>query len=438
LLVVSARLQPQSAIVTSVVVPLLALLLGTSLFVTGSALLGTALALDATSLGFSSSLTGFVMSAYFAGFVVGTYVCPKIVMNAGHVRAFSAFAATTASAVLLHALIVTAPVWTALRFLSGACIVGLYMVIESWLNERSPNEARGRVFAVYQVISLLALAGGQYLILLDETPGEAFIIAGALFSIGLVPVVLTRVPHPAPITSVKLDVGWLWRVSPLGVAGTLVAALANGAFFALGPVFARSVGLSTAEVALFMSLVLLGGVALQWPIGHFSDRWDRRRVILGVAVFGAVFALLGAFLVTRSVSGLLGAAFVYGGAAFSLYPLCVAHSNDRVAASDFVATSSGLLLIYGIGAAIGPLLVGPLMQYAGPQTFLAFFAVSHGGLAVFALVRMGLRPSPPAEAQEPFHMLGRTSQSALEMLAAAEDDSAGARSAVDHEGVDGR
>ncbi|HEU4618690.1 MAG TPA: MFS transporter, partial [Gammaproteobacteria bacterium] len=212
-----------------VLAPLLALLIGTSLFVTGSALLGTALALNATALGFSSSLTGVVMSAYFAGFVVGTYVCPKIVMRAGHVRAFSAFAATTASAVLMHALVVSAPVWTALRFVSGACIVGLYMVIESWLNERSTNEARGRVFAVYQVISLLALAGGQYLILLDDRPGEAFIIAGALFSIGLVPVVLTRVPHPSPITSVELDLAGLWRISPLGVAGTLVAALALNA-----------------------------------------------------------------------------------------------------------------------------------------------------------------------------------------------------------------
>jgi MFS family permease len=413
--------------VTSVVVPLLALLLGTSLFVTGSGLLGTALALNATALGFSTSLTGFVMSAYFVGFVVGTYVCPKIVMRAGHVRAFSAFAATTASAVLLHALLVSAPVWALLRFASGVCIVGLYMVIESWLNERSTNDARGRVFAVYQVISLLALAAGQYLILLDAVSGESFIIAGALFSIGLVPVVLTRVPHPAPITAVRLDLGRLWRISPLGVGGTLGAALTNGALFALGPVFARRVGLSTAEVALFMSLVLLGGVALQWPIGHLSDRWDRRRVILGVAAFAAVVAGIGAAVLARPGPGLLATAFLYGGAAFSLYPLCVAHSNDRVEAADFVSTSSGLLLIYGIGAALGPVLVGPLMQLLGPQAFLAFFAAMHAALALFALVRMGLRAAPPRDDQERFHMLGRTSQSALEMLAAAEDDRGEAR-----------
>lgn len=408
----------------AVVNALFALLLGTSLFVTGSGLLGTALALGANSLGYSSSLTALVMSAYFAGYVVGIYVCPKIVMRAGHVRAFSAFAATAASAVLLHALLVAAPVWMVLRFLTGACVVGLYMVIESWLNERSPNEARGRVFALYQVISLLALAGGQYLILLGRADmlGTPFIIAGALFSVGLVPVVLTRVPHPAPITAVKLDLGKLWRISPLGVAGTGIAALSNGALFGLGPVFARRVGLSTAEVAVFMSLVLLGGVALQWPIGHLSDRWDRRRVILAVAIGGALFAAGGTALVGRSVLGMLGAVFLYGGAAFSLYPLCVAHSNDHIEQADFVATASGLLLVYGIGAAIGPLVAGPLMQYLGAFAFLACLAAMHSALALFVLVRMGARPPPPIEVQEPFVMLGRTSQTALEMLAAAEED----------------
>src|SRR5690606_6822393 len=293
-----------------------------SLIITGTGLLGTALALRAESLGFTSSLIGVVMSAYFFGYVVGTYACPKIVMSAGHVRAFSAFAATAASAVLLHPLLVDPIVWALLRFVTGACVVGLYMVIESWLNERSTNAARGRVFAFYQVISLLALAGGQYLILFDSgSISTAFIIAGALFSIGLVPVVLTRVPHPAPISSVRLDLGGLWRISPLGVAGTLVAGLANGSFFALGPVFAQRMGFSHAEVAVFMSLVMLGGVALQWPIGHASDLWDRRSIIL-TAALGASLSAGGAMvLVAESIPGMLAATFLYGGAAFSLYPL---------------------------------------------------------------------------------------------------------------------
>lgn len=407
---------------TSVVSALFALLVGASLIITGTGLLGTALALRAESLGFTSSLIGVVMSAYFVGYVVGTYACPKIVMSAGHVRAFSAFAATAASAVLLHPLLIDPIVWALLRFVTGVCLVGLYMVIESWLNERSTNEARGRVFAVYQVVSLVALAGGQYLILLgSDSISTAFIIAGALLSMGLVPVVLTRVPHPAPISAVHLDLGKLWRISPLGVAGTGVAGLANGAFFALGPVFAQRVGLDTAEVALFMSLVLLGGVALQWPIGQASDLWDRRTVIFAVSVGGASFAALATWLLERSVPGMLASMLLYGGAAFTLYPLCVAHANDYADASEFVATASGLLLVYGIGAAVGPLLAGPMIQFFSAPAFPTFLSAMQAALALFILVRMRVRSAPPLDAQEPFVMLQRTSQSVLEMIAPDED-----------------
>ncbi len=400
---------------TALFLPLSTLLLGTSLFVASTGLLGTIIALQADATGYSNMVIGIVMAAYFAGFVAGTYFCPGVVRRAGHVRAFSAFAACAGAAVLLHPLLPGAVEWALLRFITGVCVVGLYMVVESWLNERTTNEARGRVFAVYQVIALLSLAVGQYLILFDQgsftTP---YIVAGALFSLGLVPIVLTRVPEPAPITVVKLDPRALWKASPLGVAGTLVAALANGAYFALGPVFAQSIGLSLTQIALFMSLVLLGGMALQWPIGHLSDRWDRRTVILGVSVGGTLFAALAALTVGRFDVAFYVLVFLYGGATFSLYPLCVAHSNDNVPQDDFVKTAGGLLLAYGLGAAVGPVLVGVLMSISTEVMFLWFLALMQGGLAIFILFRIRSRPSP--EEREPFVMLGRTSQAALEMM----------------------
>jgi MFS family permease len=401
--------------VTSLFFPISALLLGTGLFVASTGLLGTILALQADALGYSSTTTGTVMAAYFVGFVVGTYFCPKVVRRAGHVRAFSAFAACAAAAVLLHPLLIGVIAWSVLRFVTGLCVVGLYMVIESWLNERSANESRGRVFAIYQVIALLSLALGQYLILFDEGSGTTpYLLAGALFSLGLVPIVLTRVKEPAPITTVRLDPKALWNASPLGVAGTLIAALANGAFFALGPVFAQNVGMSTPQIALFMSLVLLGGMALQWPIGHLSDFLDRRMVIMGVSVGGALFASLAALTTGHSALLFFAFVFLYGGATFSLYPLCVAHSNDKVAPEDFVKTAGGLLLIYGIGAAAGPPIAGLLMELIATQAFLWFLAAMQAGLTVFVAFRMRRQPAP--EEREPFVMLGRTSQAALEMM----------------------
>lgn len=399
-----------------------ALLLGTSLFVGGSGLLTTALSLRTNELGFSGSTTGAIMSAYFLGFVVGTFWCPRIVERAGHVRAFSAFAATGAAAVLLHTLTASATTWTLLRFVTGAAVVGLYMVIESWLNERSSNANRGRVFAVYQVISLLALGVGQYLLLLPTAePLAPFIVAGALFSIGLVPVVLTRVEHPQPIHAVRLDINRLWLISPLSVVGTFIVALANGALLSLGPVFAQRLGFGTTEVALFMSLVFAGGVALQWPIGQLSDTWDRRTVIFMVSLGGALLALLAWLFVERTLALFLLVMCAYGGAAFTLYPLCVANANDQSDASNFVATASGLLLVYGIGAAIGPLIAGSLLQALGPGSLPLFLAAMQLALAAFVAIRKLSKESPPPEHQEPFVMLGRTSQSAIEMLASELD-----------------
>jgi MFS family permease len=402
---------------TSTFAAFFALFSGTSLFVTGVGLLSTAVALRAAALGFSDALTGAIMGAYFLGFVVGTQVGPKIVIRVGHVRAFSAFAAGAAAALLLHPLWLNAGAWLVLRFATGVCVVGLYMVIESWLNERSTNATRGRAFAIYQIISLGSLGLGQYLILVGgPTSAAPFLIAGALFSIGLVPVVLTKVAEPAPISAVKLDLRRLWRISPLGVAGTLVSALSNGSFFALGPVFAQRMGLATAEISVFMSLLLFGGVLLQWPIGQLSDRWDRRTVILVVSIAGAALCGLTWLLGAENQAVLFAVVFVYGGVTTSLYSLCVAHSNDYVPAQDAVATASGLLLVYGIGATIGPLVAGAVMQIAGTAAFWLFLVTMFAALALFILARMALRTEQPV--QEPFVMLTRTSQSALEALPA--------------------
>jgi MFS family permease len=412
--------------VVSVVFPLLGLLLGTSLFVAATGLASTALALQADELGFSPTMTGAVMAAYFAGFVMGTYFCPGVVQRAGHVRAFSAFAATAAAAVLLHPLLAGPPQWALLRFVTGVCVVGLYMVIESWLNEKAANEARGRVFAFYQVIALASLAIGQYLILIHAGDRfTSFLIAGALLSLGLVPIVLTRVKEPTPISTVKLNLRGLWQTSPMSVAGAMVAALANGAFISLGPVFARGMDMGPAEIALFMSFVLLGGVALQWPIGHLSDMWDRRTVTLIAGAAAAGAAALAAWSVTHSQPLFLAAVFIYGGAAFSLYPLCVAHANDNAPPDEFVTVAGGLLLTYGIGAAVGPIVAGPLMQFLGNDAFLFFLVAMQAGLVLFIIARMLARPAPPVEDQEPFVMLARTSQSALDMIAPAEEEPEG-------------
>ncbi|HSG65479.1 MAG TPA: MFS transporter, partial [Gammaproteobacteria bacterium] len=199
--------------------------------------------------------------------------------------------------------------------------------------------------------------------------------------------------------------------------------IANSVFFALGPIFGDTSGMSLGQIAAFMSLVVLGGVALQWPIGHLSDRFDRRGIILAVSVTAA--ALAGCAIVSKDqwLSLFYLSAFLYGGFTFSIYPLCVAHSNDHARPDDFIKTASGLLLVYGIGATIGPPLAGLAMTRFGVDAFFQVLMAAYVGMSLFILYRIAVRPRVPGERHEPFMMLNRTSQSALGMLAASDDGS---------------
>lgn len=406
---------------------LTALLQGCALFVTASGLLSTALSLQAGTRGLPSDVIGLIMSAYFLGFIVGTYLCPGVISAVGHIRAFSVFAAVAAAASGAHALVFGFVSWSVLRLLTGICLAGLYMVAESWLNEQSDNSVRGRIFAVYQIISLSGLAVGQWLLLLESSNLSApFLIGAILFALGLVPTALARVKEPEPVPRVHLDLRHLWSVSPLGVLGAFAAAAANGVFFSLGPVFASAVGMPLARLAAFMSAVIFGGALLQWPIGHLSDRFDRRRIIFAASTASALLAALAVLTLDRSISLFYVSAFLYGGFTFSVYPLCVAHSNDNAAPGDHLRTASGLLLIYGAGATIGPAVAGLVMGRLGAGAFFVFLMAVYGGVSLFIVYRMLARPQTAAE-QEPFVMLNRTSQSALSLMPAAADDASPAQ-----------
>lgn len=395
---------------------ILTLLLGISVLVTGYGFLGTLLGIRASVEQFGPVAIGVIMSAYFLGFVLGSYVCPGLIQRFGHIRAYAAMAAVASVCVLLHGMWVDPMVWALLRVATGVCMVGLYMVIESWLNAQTPRQRRGRVFAVYMAITLLAVGVGQYLILVTDVHTlEAFALAAILFSLGLVPVALTRVAEPLPIESPHLGLRHLYRVSHLGVAGAAASGLANGAFFGVGAVFAYRIGLPEAGIAGFMSATVFGGVLLQWPVGHRSDRHDRRTVLVVVAFLAAGAALLALLAVRILPPALFLFAFVYGGLALSVYPLSVAHMNDHLESGAVLEATKGLLLLYGLGAALGPVLVGVLMEVVGPGSLLGFMALVQLLLGIFGVARMRYAPPVPIEEQAEFVAMTRTSPVALEM-----------------------
>ncbi|MGD2160285.1 MAG: MFS transporter, partial [Gammaproteobacteria bacterium] len=305
---------------------------------------------------------------------------------------------------------------TALRIITGTCMVGLYMVIESWLNAMAPNEQRGRFFAVYMMITLLAMALGQYLILVDDIGGyRLFSLTTLLVALAVVPVALTRIVQPAMGVVKSIGLGHLYTVSPLGVSGALISGVNTGAFWGLGALFAQRIGMNETGIALFMSLTVVGGVLLQWPIGHFSDRHDRRLILVLVSFINAAIAMLVYLSVEISHLLLIMLSMVYGGFTFSLYGICVAHTNDHFDADHILEASRSLLLVYGIGAVIGPTIAGLFMQRIGPGSLMLFLTATLLLLGSFGVYRLYTGRKIPAEAQMEYAPMVRTSTIVLEL-----------------------
>lgn len=402
------------------VAPIAALLLSVALLLMGNGLQGTLLPVRANIEEFSTFDIGMLGSAYYLGFAVGCFYGPHVVRRAGHIRTFAAMVAIASSVALVHALVLDSLVWSALRAATGICFAVLYTVIESWLNEKATNENRGIVFSVYTIINLSVITLGQLMVTLDEPMDfPLFSLVSILVSLAAVPVALTRAPGPAPIKAVTIRLHYLYSRSPVGVAGCLAVGLANGAFWALGPVFAQTDKTDLMGVALFMSVTVIAGAIGQWPLGRLSDRIDRRKVVI-LACVGAAAAGFGmVFLGQIWDRAILAFAFMFGLFAFPLYALSVAHMNDFVDPEGYVEAASGLLLVFAMGAVAGPLIASGVVRMFGMQSLFAYTACVHFAFAGFAVYRMKKRTPAPMEDHTTFADALRFAQttSAVDLLA---------------------
>ncbi len=392
------------------------LLLGTALLLLGIGLQGTLLGLRAVDEGFAVSIIGYVMSAYFLGFAVGNYFCPPLIRRVGHIRAFAAMAAINASAAIAFLLFINPFAWSLLRVVTGACMVGLYMVLESWINALAPNKMRGQFFSAYMVVTFVALALAQYLLLYADIAGYTLFVLTAIFiSLALVPIALTYIEQPPQVVTPKLHLRTVYSESPLGVVGALTAGVVMGAFWGMMSVYCAKAGLDTKATVLLISSTIIGGALLQWPIGKISDHVDRRLVISAAAFIAGALALLNYLFISGDSVQLYVAYFLYGGFAFSLYSLSVAHVNDRLQPEQALDASQTLLQLYGIGAVLGPGIAGAMMDHLGYRALPLLFTVTLAAFGLFTLYRIVLRRAPAAEQQEPFIQLHRTSAVVMEM-----------------------
>lgn len=385
---------------------ILALLCGTGFLLAGSGQLGLLLPIRGQEEGFSASTLGFLGTAWAAGFVAGCVLTPRLVRRVGHVRAFGAFAATGAIVALLTGMWIDPTIWICLRIFTGFVMAGAFMVIESWLNERATNETRGTVFGLYMMVTYASIMAGQMLIAVGDIHTTVlFMASGILFCLSLIPTAVSTAVTPQPLAHVSLDLKGLFRNSPVSMIGCFLIGAANGAWGTLGAVYGSRIGLPTVEIALMMSLTVVAGAFMQLPAGRISDRTDRRYVLIGATLGSAVLGILIFVASPRNATVVVVMTAAYGALAYTLYSIAVAHANDHAASEDFVKVSGGLLLLYGFGTMVGPLLGGVLMQKMRPESLFLATALAHLALAGYTGLRIRRRAPIPIDERETFNVL---------------------------------
>jgi MFS family permease len=379
--------------------PVWALLLGVTILALGNGLHGSLVGIRSAAENFDTATTGFIMSGYSLGLILSAYLTPRIVAHVGHIRVFAAFASIVSTAVLFIPLWVDPLFWFAMRFVAGVCTSGLYIVAESWLNEAASNKNRGKLLSIYMTLTFGAMGCGQLLLnVTDESGFARFIAVSALVSLALVPISLMR-SEPPEIESVKgVSVVDIYRASPLATVAIFANGLGQTAFFSMGAVFGITLGLSLPYISLMMALPPIAVIVSQYPLGALSDRFDRRFMLTGLSLLAAGLAAIAIPAAAISPFALIGVITVFGAIALPIYSLVLAYANDHLSKDQMLGASSKLILLYGVGAILGPVLAGAFMRQFGSLGFMIYLILVYGGIGVFALFRTIRRPSVPKEA----------------------------------------
>jgi len=382
-----------------------ALFTGFAILITAHGFQGNLVQVRSVIENFGFITTGIIMSGYFVGYFVGANMIPNLVSKVGHIRVFAAFASMASLSILIHAVFVDPIVWTLARFLTGFSLIGVYIVVESWLNDRATNRNRGGVLSIYMFITFTGLAVGTLLLNFNQPQEyEPFILISLLFSIALVPILLTKRAAPKFKKIGFIKIKQLYKISPLGTFSMLCTGLIHSAIFGYGAVYAASLNFTIFEISLFLFLVTIAGAIFQFPIGYYSDMKDRRIILIGCTFLSAIFCMFAIFssgtalenMYLASTIGMDKIMFlifvtIYAGFALPMFTLNLAYVNDFIDKERFVAAGAGLQIIFGIGAMGGPILCSIFMDTLGPNGFFIYLSIVHILIGLFGMYRITKR-----------------------------------------------
>ena len=372
------------------------LLLGITLIMLGNGMHFTLIGLRGAVENFSATELSVVTSGYFLGFLSGARLTPVMIRNVGHVRVFAALGSFMSAALISFPLLAEPWPWTVLRILIGFCMSGIYVAAESWLNNASTNDTRGKVLAAYMIAQTLGIIGAQGLLTLGDAANSVlFIVASILVSLAFAPILLSATPVPAAEVTRPLSMRALFAGSPLGTIGIFLLGSIYATQSGMGAVFGTQIDLSAAQISLFVAMLFGGALVLQYPIGWLSDRMDRRKLIFGASAIATGFCALG-WMTAGGFWFLMVSAFFAGGMTTPLYALFLAYTNDALPPEDMPAASGGLVFAFGLGAIAGPMVTGAAMEQFGPFAFWLVLGATFASIALYALYRMTQRAGTPA------------------------------------------
>ena len=349
------------------------LFVGTACIFTAHGLFSTLIPIHLQASGKNPEIAGFIMSAYYAGMIPGSILCHKIITNIGHIRAYAVFSAILAICILLIAISINPFVWMIIRLLSGFFMAGLVVTIESWLNYNADEKHRGKIIAAYMITLYASLGLGQFLLyFLGYHVFALFALIVILVCCSIIPITLTNSAQPKTSPTKLFSIWELYSISPIGVVGSISSGMILGAFYGLGPLFAQDIGFAHSEIGFFMGVTIISGLIIQFPIGKLSDIYDRRLIMIGVAILLLVSSISMAFADKASPIRLIITMVLLGGGMTSLSPLSMAHTHTFLNQDQRISGSSTLILTSNTGAIIGPFIAGPLMTLFGTRSLFIY------------------------------------------------------------------
>ena len=384
-----------------------ALFFGFSIICIGHGLQGSLIGVRSVLEGFSFIATGLIIAGYYTGFLTGSALIPIFLKRVGHIRVFAALASLASIAILLHSIFLDPYSWFVIRIFSGISLSGIYIIMESWLNDKSTNQTRGQLLSIYMIITFVFLGLGQlFLNISDPLKVDLFILVSVLLSFALLPILLSTTEQPNTSDTKSFSLSEFYAVSPLGFVGALFTGLAHSVVFGYGAVYATAKGLSVLEVSIFMIIITSFGALSQWPIGYLSDKMDRRIILIGVTFIAAGLCVLivGSSYISLTLFFILTA--LYSCVSLPMYSLAIAHTNDFLEQNEIVAASSAFVRLIGIGSILGPIMVSAMMSLTGPNGFHLFLIIVHALLGLFGLYRMTKR-AVPADSESQYVPLPR-------------------------------